>query len=179
MGGLKPWAAGSIVIWVLIACENDESASRAPWAAECEIDCSCDSSFSCDERCSCDPECGCEWVPFCDVDRRFGLYRISYSELSGSCGPIPTEDVFLGGTDDGSGSGADCDVSQRVTDKGCTLVSSATCRFADGLVMVIEGESRQIDGSAGRLRGTTTIKMTKGLSRCRSTYSASFRRLSL
>jgi hypothetical protein len=116
----------------------------------------------------------------CDAaTQRVGTYMLSYTEVSGTCGPINSELVSF---DPAAGAGNGCTInSETFSEGGCKLERTVSCvsEVRDetqwGGVATVTNDSTAVtyqrtqDGS--RLEGTITMSLSDGRNSCRSTYN--------
>jgi hypothetical protein len=123
-----------------------------------------------------DPPASCDPA----VSRR-GTYVVSYSERSGTCGPIPESVSRLDGMSmTMSPSGAtQCRITEpsTVDDNGCTLSNSVACTDVSGYIIEITGVTTQVDSGGARLTGIANISLrdaSTGRAVCSSTYDVDY-----
>jgi hypothetical protein len=116
----------------------------------------------------------CGGGPECDKDDRHGTYLLTYTELSGNCGPVGPVVVQMGGA---GGSGC-VSFHAEYSDDQCTLDSDTQCSLNGQSVRVI-GTTTQEDDEADLITGTASFNITEqgsGDPICYSTYDLRYER---
>lgn len=107
----------------------------------------------------------------CDPDARRGTYLVQYTELDGTCGPIPDAIIVTESRQDEIDRLAEdgCEMTtNRESEGGCRLDTVIEC--SDGSELA--GYTIAQDGNADVIRGRVTLT---GLG-CRSTYDVTWTR---
>lgn len=104
----------------------------------------------------------------CSLDSRNGSYLFELDEISGDCGPVPSQVVII---DTQNPAEEGCVVGyNRFSDDECTNETEVTC-LDDGLTIEATGVVNQ--ENANHLTGTITFDI-EGV--CFSTYNATYTR---
>jgi hypothetical protein len=128
--------------------------------------------------------CSDDSEPFDDcslgLGERSGIWRTSYTETDGTCGPIPDETTVVG-HDPSEG----CTITyEAFSEDRCRGETSFTCLSTDPtrIYMLSEGEEPPLNVSqswtvvlnqvsATKLTGTGTVQLESPRGTCRSTYA--------
>jgi hypothetical protein len=107
----------------------------------------------------------------CSMSERTGVYLLEWTELDGTCGPIPDELVRI---DPASPlpDGCTLDAPDTVSPDECTLERSATCTDTTGLYLRSVSTTTQENDDASLVTGLVTVDVRNpdGSAACLSTY---------
>ncbi len=108
----------------------------------------------------------------CDLGDRFGTYLVSNIEISGDCGPIAPQVIYISNTLD-----PECHLlaNDHVSSDECTLGRSIECVY--GIQTVRASGFTKDHGGADFIEGTITIEIYEGTGLvCASTYDVEYER---
>lgn len=103
----------------------------------------------------------------CSLGDRAGTYLFTYTEVSGSCGPLDSQVVSLNPGPGGAGAGCTLN-SERISEGDCKVERDLTCDTPSGSVRTV-GVSRQQTQDGSVIDGTITFNLM-GRTSCTGTY---------
>lgn len=143
--------------------------TKSPWIALLLLAASCSDG---------DPQTEAEAEPFaCALGELTGVWRVTYKEESGDCGPIPDGTVNFSSSNNGASNGC-VYAAQEISQDKCRFEFDFTCPLPDDQG---KGQLRWVGvtrhTAAGELVGDLTITDDHPTLGCVSTYTVRYRRL--